>query len=366
MMHSKIWVAAWMSLAAISAVAEGPSLEELAEIVAQQQERIDQLENQGSQTTTYVGGYGELHFNMVKDADDQADFHRFVLYIGHDFSKKLRFRSEFELEHALAGDGKPGEIELEQAFLELDIAPNRFARAGLMLVPVGFLNLTHEPNTFYGVERNRVENRIIPTTWWEAGVALAGQNVNGFAWQLMLHSGLAVDPAAGSDGFIRSGRQKVAEATANDMAATVKVSYALSSGVSVAASVQYQSDMSQYADDGVDEALLLQSHADIQHGAFGLRALVAAWSIEGDNAEANDRDRPFGFYLEPSWRFADSFGVFARYEHVEVQTGAEEEIATAGANYWLHPRAVLKIDAQSLEKGASKKESINLGMGYQF
>lgn len=369
MIRQRAWAAAAaLSLTASLAVAEGPSLEELAEIVAQQQERIDQLEAQGQlrSTSTSIGGYGELHFNMVKDADDEVDFHRFVLYFGHEFSSQLRFRSEFELEHALAGDGKPGEIELEQAFLELDIAPNRYARAGLMLVPVGFLNLTHEPNTFYGVERNRVENRIIPTTWWEAGVALAGRNVGGLDWEVMLHSGLAADPAAASDGFIRSGRQKVAEAVANNMAATAKLSYALSSGVTLAASVQYQSDMSQQANDGLDEALFFTSHADIQKGAFSMRALYAGWSIDGENAEQNGRDKPFGYYLQPAWRFSDSFGVFTRIEQVEVQKDVEEDILTIGANYWVHPRAVLKIDAQRVEKAGSKKESLNLGVGYQF
>lgn len=354
-----------LTVTANAAVA-APTLEELAEIVAQQQDRIDQLENQGQQSATHIGGYGELHYNMVKDGDDEVDFHRFVLYFGHDFSDSLRFRSELELEHALAADGEPGEVELEQAYLEMDIAPNRFARAGVMLLPIGFLNQTHEPNTFYGVERNRVENRIIPTTWWEAGVALAGRNTSGLAWEVMLHSGLAADAAAGSDGFLRSGRQKVAEATSNDLAATAHLSYTIRSGMTVAASLQYQSDLSQQADDGLDEGLLFESHADLQFGAFSLRALVAGWSIEGDNAKATDRDQPFGYYIEPAWRLTESLGLFARLEQVEVQKDAAEDIITIGANYWLHPQVVLKADAQRLEKGNAETESLNLGIGYQF
>ena len=37
---------------------------------------------------------------------------------------------------------------------------------GVFLIPVGILNETHEPPTFYGVERS-VEKNIIPTTWWK-------------------------------------------------------------------------------------------------------------------------------------------------------------------------------------------------------
>ena len=57
---------------------------------------------------TTIGGYGELHYNQISsDAGDkdEIDFHRFVLFFGHEFSDRVRFFSEFELEHSLAGDG---------------------------------------------------------------------------------------------------------------------------------------------------------------------------------------------------------------------------------------------------------------------
>ena len=70
---------------------------------------------------TSIGGYGELHYNNYEDKDAKVDFHRFVLFFGHEFSDSIRFFSEFELEHSLAGDDKPGEVELEQAYVEVDI-----------------------------------------------------------------------------------------------------------------------------------------------------------------------------------------------------------------------------------------------------
>jgi len=121
---------------------------------------------------TTIAGYGELHYNNLSAQDpvhdvDMIDFHRFVLFFGHQFNDKTRFYSEFELEHSLAGDGAPGEVELEQAFIEFDLQPGLHARAGLFLIPVGLINETHEPPTFYGVERNNVESIIVPSTWWE-------------------------------------------------------------------------------------------------------------------------------------------------------------------------------------------------------
>ncbi|WP_059758168.1 hypothetical protein [Thiobacillus denitrificans] len=87
------------------------------------------------------------------------------------FNQPPRFFSELEVEHSIAGEGKKGEIELEQAYVEY--ADHR-AKAGLFLIPVGILNETHETPAFYGVERNPVEKDIIPATWWAGGAALSG------------------------------------------------------------------------------------------------------------------------------------------------------------------------------------------------
>jgi len=119
--------------------------------------------SQDKQQKTHLGSYGELHYNKIED-NKQIDFHRFVLFLGHDFTDNIRMFSELEVEHSLAGDGKPGEVELEQAYVEMDLSERSAIKAGLFLLPVGILNETHEPNTFYGVERNPVEKNIIPST----------------------------------------------------------------------------------------------------------------------------------------------------------------------------------------------------------
>ncbi len=342
-----------------------PTVEELAEIVAAQQEQIDALQRNPSASRTHIGGYGELHVNFVKDADNAVDFHRFVLFFGHDFNSSLRFRSEFELEHSLAGDGAPGEVELEQAYIEYDLAPGRVVRGGLMLVPVGILNETHEPPTFYGVERNRVEARILPATWWEAGMAYAGTLAEaGLSYDLMVHSGLAVDPDSIS---IRSGRQKVAEATANDWAGTARIRYHGVPGLQLAASLQYQLDLSQAADDGVDDALLFTTHAIYNRGIFGVRALFAQWDINGDKAAETQRDRIGGWYIEPSVRPDPRWGLFVRYEALEQKRDAEETNTVAGVNFWLHEHVVIKADYTVRENPDDPEvKSVNLGLGYQF
>ena len=206
------------------------------------------LASPGAFAETSIGGYGELHYNnWDNDAGSEKkefDFHRFVLFFGHEFNDHIRFFSEVELEHALVEDtddgSGPGELELEQAYIEIDTGARSSVKTGVFIVPVGILNETHEPPTFYGVERNPVEKNIIPSTWWEAGVMYSAHMDNGISYDLAVHSGLS-----NPDGDIRDGRQKVAKAEGESLAYSARLKYTGMPGLELAATVQRQSDLSQ-------------------------------------------------------------------------------------------------------------------------
>lgn len=339
-----------------------------ADMVEQTASTADQQGHGGGGRTT-VGGYGELHYNNRDDSTEEIDFHRFVLFFGHQFSPGIRFASELELEHALAGDGAPGEVELEQAFVEFDLPRNTTARAGLFLVPAGILNPTHEPATFYGVERNPVESAIIPTTWWEAGAGFAGEIMPGLQYDVSVTSGLQV-PTAGADAYtIRDGRQKVAEATAENFAYTGRVKWTAIPGTEVASTVQYQDDITQGTSSAGGGAWLFEAHAITGYGPFNLRALVARWILEGSGPEALGRDHQMGWYIEPSYKITDKVGVFVRHNQWDTEFGSsadtEKRQTKAGVNFWPHPDVVLKADVQH-QAGAIDSDGFNLGVGYQF
>jgi len=324
---------------------------------------------------TSIGAYGELHYNKV-DSDsgdsDEIDFHRFVLFFGHEFSNRVRFFSEFELEHSIAGDGQPGEVELEQAYIDYSLNDRLTARTGLFLLPLGIINETHEPPTFYGVERNDVESIIIPATWWEAGAGLSGQYPSGLSWDLSLHSGLAI-PTEGSNAFrVRSGRQKVAEALASDPAYTFRAKYTGIPGLELAASYQYQTDPSQIPGDGLDSGQLFTAHAVYSAGGFGLRGLYGAWQFDGDAVEAADADTQTGWYIEPSYRINESWGVYARYEDLDAARAQDKFTQNeVGFNFWPTDGVVLKVDYRRREfslpgLAASGFDALDLGFGYAF
>ena len=329
---------------------------------------------------TTIGGYGEMHYSSGKAGSpttpERLDFHRFVLFVNHDFNDKMRLVSELEVEHALAGNGanKPGEVELEQAYVEFDLTPQSQAKAGLFLLPVGILNETHEPATFYGVDRNMVETDIIPSTWWEGGVAYSRQFDRGLSYDVAVHSGLKV-ANSGPDAYnIRKGRQKVAEAAASDGAMTTRVKYTGIKGLTLATSVQYQQDINQSTvTNETADAFLTSVHADWRRGGFGLRALAARWDINGATAASLGGDIQYGYYIEPSYRFPISvgeLGFFARYGVVDNQAGnaafSEKRYTDLGVNYWPHAQIVLKADIQFAELPTANDETFSLGLGFQF
>ena len=327
---------------------------------------------------TTIGGYGELHYNNLSANDpakdlEMIDLHRFVLFFGHEFNDKTRFYSEVEIEHALVtGGDSPGEVEIEQAFIEFDLRRNLHAKAGVFLMPVGILNETHEPDTFYGVERNDVESIIVPSTWWEAGAALNGRWGSDWNWDMALTSGLNM-PTTGSNAFrIRSGRQKVAKAIASDGALTGRLRYLGIPGLQAALTLHYQFDPSQQANDGLDDGTLVEAHVDYRRGGFGLRALYARWDFSGEAIEAAGADVQTGWYIEPSYRLNNGIGFYTRYEEVD---GARDQDKfnqwQVGLNWWPADNVVIKFDYRDRSHDLRSENGrnftgIDVGLGYSF
>ena len=66
-------------------------------------------------------------------------------------------------------------MSVEFAYVDYLWRPELGLRAGLLLVPMGFLNELHEPTVFLGARRPGVETAIIPTTWRENGLGVFGE-----------------------------------------------------------------------------------------------------------------------------------------------------------------------------------------------
>ncbi len=339
--------------------------------------QAEQAQSSSAKNKTTVGGYGELHYNNlsgtkngVAGANDkqEIDFHRFVLFFGHEFNEKIRFFSEVELEHA--NTQQSGVVELEQAYIEMDLMGKKFQnKTGVILVPVGIINETHEPPTFYGVERNPVEKNIVPVTWYQGGTAFNANFESGISYDLMIGEGLN-----SADGYtVRGGRQQVSKAKAKSLSYTGRVKYTGVKGLEIALTANFQDDMTQgdRTNGSAASATLLETHAIYNIQDFTLKALYAQWDIGGSNAKANNADKQSGYYIEPSYKLNENWGVFGRYNAWNNTTDSknEETQMNVGFSYWPHPDVVFKADYVNYKKNTTAKNEysgFNLGMGYQF
>ena len=334
---------------------------------------------------TSIGGYGELHYEG--GSRDQLDFHRFVLFIGHEFTSRIRFFSEIELEHAWSGEGRPGEVELEQAYVQIDLSDQHRLNAGIMLIPSGFLNEIHEPPTFFGVERNPVETNIIPTTWWEGGIGLSGNfGASGIAYNLMYTSGLRT-PLTGANAFLlRSGRQKTGNAIAKAGAVTGELTYTGIAGLELAASGHYEFDVTQGAGRSDHRRgcsrVMMTANAEWRYGGLGFaRSMPAGGSTARPRSP---RPRPpdgllsravlsLPAQLRDLWRGAERARGLLSLQLVGQQCGHEQprsrvRPSTLSARISGRiPNVVFKLDYlfQETEAGA-KTDRFNAGIGYQF
>ncbi|NOT16030.1 MAG: porin [Methylotenera sp.] len=372
------------------------------------QEEIEQLKVQAANAQknkggiqslvdrTTLGGYGELHYNNFSgdvpsgatQAKDEIDFHRFVLFFGHRFNDWISLKSELEIEHA--NTENEGQVELEQAYLDFNFSEKLNAKAGIFLMPLGFINETHEPPTFYGVERNQIETRIIPSTWWEAGASLYGEIATGVKYQAGISSSLA---AENFDKFstkgVREARRNVSEAPAEDFAVHGRLDYTGLPGITIGASVfSGNTGQNNPALNGADARLTLWDiHARYKIDKLDLRALFA----QGHLSDAEKINAAFGFetanrfygwYAEAAYHLLQNgehdLAPFIRFEkwdnHASIpkvitrSDASENDVWTVGANYQPHPQVVLKADYQKFDKpdGDKGDKRLNLGLGYMF
>lgn len=347
-----------------------------------------------------IGGYGELAYSNYSHGDrDQADLARFVLFFGHEFNDHLRFNSEVEWEHGVTSSEDQGEVEIEQAYLDYSFSDAFNVKSGLFLIPLGLLNEKHEPPAYYGVFRNEVETRIIPTTWREGGLGVHGKFGEGFSYDIGLTTGFDVgkldDPSEG----IRSAHQELTLSNANDLSVYGALNYR-APGLLVGGGI-FSGNTGQNGASNPDLAdvnarmTLWDVHAQYQPGPFDFQALYARGSLS-DASQVNaallaaaeeEVTVPFaapkrfdGWYVQGAYRLAlgdFTLAPFVRYERFDIEQQQDiangllqdplnkDSIKTVGLNFYIDPQVVVKLDYQKFDKN-SDSDRINLGIGYQF
>ncbi|MES2181858.1 MAG: porin [Pseudomonadota bacterium] len=404
-----------IALALFAGNAAATSVEDKIELLQQEIEALkDQVATakpnnvssgiQGLADRTTIGGYGNVNYNGFSGgatAKNQIDVQRFVLFFGHKFNDMVSFKSEFEIEHAISSSSDQGEAEVEQMYLDFHFTDKINSKVGLFLIPAGFINETHEPPTFFGVERNQIESRIIPTTWREAGVAVYGEVLPSLKYQVGVTTGFSArkfdDPYYG----IKSAHQEGQLAESEDLSFSAALNYTGINGLLVGGSVFTGNTGQNTPGIGNARLTLWDVHTRYQTGNWDLRALYARghlndadkineYAVNNGGVNNNAPSAFYGWFTEAAyhvWKSGDmDFAPFVRYETYDTQAslpfnsdrveGSQNKVWTVGANFWPTPQVVLKADFQRYDKEdkymldgvleSRGDKRLNIGMGYMF
>ncbi len=126
---------------------------------------------------TYLGGYMDFLFRATdKGNHDGNGFEqqRFIPFIYSDISDRVKLAAEIEFERGGVQDENVGEAKIEFATIDFLITDWINWRGGLILSPLGKLNLVHDSPLQEFAERPLVDQLIIPTTLTDTGMGFFG------------------------------------------------------------------------------------------------------------------------------------------------------------------------------------------------
>jgi hypothetical protein len=373
-------------------------------------------------------GYGEIYYTHPtrEPQESQFDLARAVFGIGYRFDERTEFNSEYELEHAVSSASDVGEFEVEQFYIDRRLNDAVTVRAGLFLMPFGFINEHHEPTNFYGVQRNFVETLIIPSTWREGGFNLHGETPAGFGWNVGLTTGFdfskwsfasefppyrnALELEASGIAPLQATHQELALANARNLSQYLALGYYGLPGLTVGAAISTGKAVPvplppDAPASGDPRVTLWEAHVRWAPSRWDLAAIYARGTVSNTaaaNAVNPGSPNPipaafYGYYLQAAYALWEGgnyrLNPFVRFERYNMGASYEgtpgpaiptgevplsaapghyglwpqnhDRVWTAGVNYYLGPHVVLKGDYQWFEVNRGFNR-FDLGLGVSF
>ncbi len=340
-----------------------------------------------------IGGYGEMYYANPKGSDDYADVYRFITYFGYKFSDNVILNAEIEFEHgANAEDG--GEVVIEFMYLDFLWRDEANFRLGHLLVPMGLINLRHEPILFNTVQRPEVENRLIPSTWHENGALVYGKfGESGLEYTAGVINALNMNTEhtrIPDNKWIRSGRQGASAKASFDPAFVGRLDYTGINGLLIGASVYY-GGASNLKDPKLTDPIqdisgltttMFDIHANYENGPFRAYGLYTQTNLDGAEKLSNTAvEKASGYYANLSYDVGSLAGieykvpVFVQYENFNpvdaTVDGLNEdtyqtETVTVGLNFFPVDQVVLKADYAMKEVNNKDEDIFSVGLGFVF
>lgn len=379
--------------------------------------------------------YGSMHFrrfDYFKNAQDtnprkrtETDLERFVFEPELEIGRSLKLEVELEFEHGGTGstlefDGfeefgefeteteQGGEVrvdKLELTYLDYDWLSYRF---GYITVPVGMISQRHHPTEYFTVQRNRSEERILPSTWRSMGVGFFGDITHWLQYQAVIVQGLNSEFFRKYN-WIQGGNRRAFETTyADNMAYAVRLDYGPdfpyrkfgasyfygdSSGnrqktdkLNVEAGVMiwdvhgiWESDTWTFRAMYLRGYLQNSEEVSAANKTLGGSASPGAFSSLGKEVEAAFAEVGYNLQnLAPSF-FRHRLDLFLRYDTVDPMAEVAGSITydprfrdvtwTTGLNWKPRPELVAKLQYSKIKNGLPaipEQEEIMAGLGFYY
>ncbi len=364
-----------------------------------------------SKTPLSIGGYGDIY---VKSPDKgqgkaKADVNHFVAYIGYKFSDNIILNTELEFEHggsnaeaAANGGGKnnsaaEGYAIAEFMYLDFLISKIFNFEIGKTLIPMGLINLRHEPVLFNTIHKPLVELFIIPSTWSATGINTYGSFDNiGISYNAGITQALELNNA--DNGTPTQIENSVASPTGKTNIAKVafvgRLDYRGVNGLLAGASIYY-GDATQGSVRG-SFAMIYDIHAVYELSGFKVKALYSASSISNPENIASKIDsnpnssikNSNGYYVNleydvlASFEMTQKLPLFIQYDHLNpaatvvdkfgATTGTnigETTTTTVGVNYFPQDQVTLKLDYAMTNFATASKidyNTLSVALGFLF
>ena len=293
----------------------------------------------------YIGGYTELEYHSFEDPiqgiPEGFRMHRTNLFLFTDLTETVRFASELEFETEFQADGSRDnssdiEVALEMAFVDWTIYEELVLRAGVILPPIGRVNVNHDGPVREFTERPLVSTFVIPTTLSEPGAGLHGAfhfdtelalsyeayAVNGF--NILSGDGeLFVEPTE-TELILREGRTSLGGDNNNGVSTTGRLGLRFADIFDVGGSWH----IGTYDERGDNFLHLLAADLTLAYDMFAFEGEIAVADFDRDSfaRSAGVPDRFWGYYLQGSIAGMPSFLEDA-VPHVFGADGAQFSLA---------------------------------------
>ena len=307
---------------------------------------------------TRVGGYMDLEW---KSEGEKNTFlaHRFIVQYGSILSQKTRFNSEIEYEYGgyvvnKASDDhvQQGQIKIEQAWVDHDISDLFTLRAGIVLIPVGQLNIYHDSDMRDFTARPLVSSTIIPSTWMDSGIG--GYGSVDVSDMEVTYEGYVIN---GLDHENTYSTSKGLKPMRPNFKADTNQGKAIAGRLGLIPNINSKLGISTYQ--GQSSQSLIAFDGEVKFGPANVKTEVASYSDGFDN-------KATGYNLEGRYNIAPMLGLktktavnlLARVEAVDLNTDndsvGKQERTSIGFNIKPEPTLAYKF-----EYSMNKKDGVD-------